>query len=246
MQLKGVENRALHALLAERAKNGRFVSFADFLHRVRMAPSDVRVLIKAGLFDSVEPEIPRPGLIWLYRYWLGAHGAAALGQWYERQLQKAKRFREYERKVALQHEFSSLGALVSCSPLELFQDKIAGIDRVRAKELPRYVGKPVQVVGWLITGKLVQTSENEPMEFYSFEDETAMFETVFFPKAYRQYCHLMIHHYRPFLLRGVVQEDRGAISLNVQQVRPIASHKSLGQAQADRFAGDTNSILSEN
>jgi len=221
MQLKGVKEDSIKGLLEERRGNGAFESFANFLRRVRMDPSDVRVLIKAGVFDSLEPDIPRPGLIWLYRYWVGAHQPMEFDYWFDSQREAAAAFKDYNRGVALRHELDSLGVLVSTSPLELFKKEMAALKRVHAVDLPKMIGKSVQVVGWFVTGKLVQTSQEEPMEFFTFEDETGLIETVFFPKTYRDFCHLMLDRDRPFLLRGVVQNDRGAITLNVNHVRHV-------------------------
>jgi DNA polymerase III alpha subunit len=55
------------------------------------------------------------------------------------------------------------------------------------------------------------------MEFVSFEDTTAIYETTFFPRAYERFCALLSTA-RPFVLRGRVDEDFGAVSLTVEQV----------------------------
>jgi len=55
---------------------------------------------------------------------------------------------------------------------------------VKAGDLHRHVGKHVTMVGWLVTGKTVQTKDGDPMKFLSFEDTTGIYETVFFPKVY--------------------------------------------------------------
>lgn len=53
--------------------------------------------------------------------------------------------------------------------------------RVKGIDLPHFVGSTVTLVGWPITAKPVLTCLEEPMEFVSFEDETALYETVLFP-----------------------------------------------------------------
>ena len=52
MQLKGLHESALEAILEER-KKGHFVSLEDFLCRVDIDVADVKILIKAGAFDSI-------------------------------------------------------------------------------------------------------------------------------------------------------------------------------------------------
>jgi len=43
------------------------------------------------------------------------------------------------------------------------------------------------------------------MEFVSFEDTTALYETTFFPEAYGKFCH-MLSYTRPYVLKGKVEE----------------------------------------
>jgi DNA polymerase III alpha subunit len=50
-------------------------------------------------------------------------------------------------------------------------------------ELHLHVGEHVLSIGWLVTGKTVQTKDGDPMKFVSFEDTTGIYETVFFPKV---------------------------------------------------------------
>ena len=58
------------------------------------------------------------------------------------------------------------------------------------------------------------------MEFVSFEDTTAIYETIFFPPAYRRFCQ-MLSQSRPYVLTGRVEESFGAVALNVDSVRML-------------------------
>jgi DNA polymerase-3 subunit alpha/error-prone DNA polymerase len=102
---------------------------------------------------------------------------------------------------------------------------LLGKEVVKARDLPGFVGRPVRVAGFLITGKVVPTRQGEPMEFVTFEDETGVVETVFFPEAYRRFCDVLEYR-RPYLLDGQVEEDYGAITLTVSRatlIRPLHS-----------------------
>ena len=79
------------------------------------------------------------------------------------------------------------------------------------------MGKPVTTIGWQITGKTVRTKEGEAMKFVTFEDPTGIYETVFFPKAYHRFCHMM-NAERPYLLKGRVEEAFGAITMTVNRI----------------------------
>jgi len=89
---------------------------------------------------------------------------------------------------------------------------------VRGADLHKHVGRRVTTVGWWVTGKIVTTKEDEPMEFISFEDTSALYETTFFPQTYARFCH-MLNRSRPYVLSGLVEEDFGAVTLTVDTVR---------------------------
>ncbi|MBW2248037.1 MAG: hypothetical protein JRF62_12810, partial [Deltaproteobacteria bacterium] len=74
-----------------------------------------------------------------------------------------------------------------------------------------------RIAGLLITGKVVHTKHGDPMEFLTFEDETGLVETTFFPKAYGRFC-AILDKSRPFMLSGKVEEDFGAVTLTVERV----------------------------
>jgi error-prone DNA polymerase len=86
------------------------------------------------------------------------------------------------------------------------------------------------MAGWWVTAKAVSTKHGQPMEFVTFEDTTATFETTFFPRAYDRYCRKLTRH-RPYLLRGKVEEEFGVATLNVQWMGGINSAEPLDKAR---------------
>jgi len=72
----------------------------------------------------------------------------------------------------------------------------------------------------MITSKSVYSRDGRPMKFATFEDETGIYEAVIFPDVYHRYCH-MFSTERPYILRGRVEEDRGAITLTIHRINPI-------------------------
>jgi error-prone DNA polymerase len=88
---------------------------------------------------------------------------------------------------------------------------------IYAKEILRFAGGRVKVAGIMITAKTVLTKDERLMQFISFEDETAIYETVFFPEEYRKFSRLLVSQ-RPYILSGRVDEEFGVISLDVNGV----------------------------
>jgi len=69
------------------------------------------------------------------------------------------------------------------------------------------------------------------MEFLTFEDETGIVETTFFPRIYEKYCHLLASG-RPYLLTGLVEENFGVHTLTVQRMAGIKrSERSMDTHQ---------------
>ena len=89
---------------------------------------------------------------------------------------------------------------------------------MRGADLAKHVGRRVTTIGWWVTGKVVTSKDDEPMEFISFEDTSALYETTFFPQTYARVCH-MLNRSRPYVLSGLVEEDFGAVTLTVDSVR---------------------------
>jgi error-prone DNA polymerase len=251
MQLKGVGEASLAALLEDRARRGPFGSLEEILARVDMDPSDLRVLIKAGCLDAIAQGRSRPELLWGLLAWearregkgerakgkgektchfrppLRIAGAGSGGNpgWVGKGdlplpfsgAFQAPKTMPYRPELLLRHELETLGLLVSRHPLEIYAPWLSRVKAVPASDLAEHVGKKVTTVGWFVTGKTVLTRREEPMEFVSFEDTTALYETTFFPRAYERFSRMLGYH-RPYLLRGRVEEDFGAVSLVVEDI----------------------------
>ena len=117
----------------------------------------------------------------------------------------------------IRHESEVFGFVLSVHPLELYSHILKRIRYVRAKDLVSRIGQHVTTIGWHITGKTVKAGSGEPMKFVSLEDPTGLYETVFFPDAYKKFCH-MLNAERPYILRGKVEENRGAITMTVDWI----------------------------
>ncbi len=221
MQVKGLSDAGIEAI-RETRQTRPYESLEDFLSRAEIDPADARLLVKAGCFDSIAGKMSRPDMMWRVYEWAAARSGhktlSLFGDKPVKQKKAVKPTEEYSAKTMLKHEAQTLGFLCSRHPLELYRHRIKGVNRVEGKDLHKYSGRRVTTLGWYITAKIASTQNNESMEFISFEDTTAIYETVLFPKAYARFCH-MITHMRPYWLRGKVDEQYGAVSLTVDEVR---------------------------
>jgi len=225
MQVQGLSRAAVKALLEERDSAGDFTGFGDFLRRLRIDPSDARLLITAGCFDSLEGRERRPALLWelLAR---DHSGAAGQGTLFAEPAVALPQPPGYDERTLLNQERETLGLLASVHPLVLHRRVIARLNPVKACEMGRWVGRHVQMIGWWVTGKPVQDKNGRPMEFVSFEDLSGIYDATFFPDAYARFCQKLSRH-RPYLLKGKVEEEFGVATLTVEWVGFLEEDRTL-------------------
>jgi len=224
MQLQGFPRNVAETIVRERLENGLFNSLDDFCLRVNLDPAAARILVQSGALDSISGGLHRPQMLWRF---YGEPKDQAVGQSFSLvpvaiDPSQWPQVEDYDRSTKLSHERETLGFILSIHPLRVYGRKIATSGRkiVPANELSGYVGRRVTLAAWSITGKEVVTKKGDPMEFVSFEDETAIFETTFFPEVYQRFCQILDMN-RAYLLTGRVQEQYGTVSLNVEDVRRL-------------------------
>ncbi|MBN1849234.1 MAG: DNA polymerase III subunit alpha [Deltaproteobacteria bacterium] len=110
MQLKELSHEAKEVIVFDRSRNGPFLSLDDFLRRIghHMHFQDVRILIKAGCFDSINQGIDRPGLVWKALRFFDTHA----------QTLPPRRLCRNEKQVILQQKNQDLRPNEQCHALQ--------------------------------------------------------------------------------------------------------------------------------
>ena len=122
----------------------------------------------------------------------------------------------------LQDEYNALGFLRNLHPLVLWKDDVLAVkNRILASRIDEYVDQSVKMIGWPVTQKDVWTKDGLSMCFLSLEDETALYETVVFPKVFEKYNKLLFDQ-QPLLVFGRVTDDEGAIMLEIQRIELLS------------------------
>lgn len=220
LSIKNLSDKTMKAIIIER-KKAAFSSLEDFLTRVNPKKDEVRALIHSGSLDLFDNQNNRSAILWAF---------AARQKWKKKPDQQLSLFNN-NRQITdmpdlpaenpiekLRREFSILGFLCACHPIILYKEILKKYNTVKAKYLSGFIGKKIIFAGWLITGKTVRTKHGDPMKFLTFEDETGIIETVFFPKPYALFCH-MLDYGRPYLLYGRPKSNWGALTLIVEKIR---------------------------
>ena len=112
-----------------------------------------------------------------------------------------------------------------CSPFDLLRDGLPL--RLTAAELPQYINKNVNIIGYLVTVKHAITSKGERMHFGTFIDiEGRWIDTVHFPPSARQFPFTGPGCY---LLSGKVTEEYDFLSIEVNEMKrlPVIDREKL-------------------
>ena len=211
MAIRNLKGKAVTHILEER-KGGDFSSLQDFSLRTDLDLADAVALTNAGCFAELEPELSHQQIAFRIacNYLRNGEGEDILPSFNNTELTHAE-------KIRLERE--SFGFPISEHPLTpwlpLFTGKIK-----KARDIPRYVGKTIQLAGVLITTKVTATHKREPMEFLTLEDETDIYECVMFPDAFAQYGDLL-NWEKLLIIRGKVEVSFGVYTVTIEKMASI-------------------------
>jgi DNA polymerase-3 subunit alpha/error-prone DNA polymerase len=154
--IKGLASKTIEKIVEGRKAAGEFLSVEDFLARVPLSKSELLSLIRAGLFDSLEPR--RTHQILRYFQGIGDMGGVA-----------DINPEEKERMLV-----QSIGFSPSGDTLDLFEGKRPPL---RVKDLRGRAGEVVELVVRVVDARPIPV-DGGLKYFYLFEDETGLVEGV--------------------------------------------------------------------
>ena len=199
-------------------KNAPYRSSVDFWQRVQVHKDESRALIQAGALDAVSGHSNRSRLFWELAQFQCLDRVQKTSSLFAVKLPPSPDLAPVSQRELFRREYQVLGFLCEQHPLLLHGKALQG--RTKARNMKKQSGKRVLFAGWLISGKIVSTKTGEAMEFLTFEDETDLLETVFFPKVYRRYATTLSSRCA-YLLWGMVEEEFGAVTLTVEKLRKL-------------------------
>ncbi|MDP6569848.1 MAG: DNA polymerase III subunit alpha, partial [Candidatus Marinimicrobia bacterium] len=209
MAIANLKEKAIMQILEER-KSGDYESLKDFFQRTDLDLADAMSLTNAGCFTELEPNLTHQQIAFrIASHYLqnGEKGEDMLPPINESEI-------SHEEKIRLERE--SFGFPISEHPLipwlPFFEGRIK-----KAEDIPKYVGKTINLAGVLITTKVTSTRKREPMEFITLEDETDIYECVMFPDAFTQYGDLL-NWEKLFIIRGKVEVAFGVYSITIEKM----------------------------
>lgn len=224
LSIAGLSRQAGARIVSAR-RSGPFRDLDDFMDRTGVQEDEARRLVDAGALDAFTGNGRRAALMWaLARRRAERALETGAGHLFGRPEPAPPPALPPDAPLErLRRQFAALGFLCDRHPMSLYRKALAGRGLVLAEALGRHRGRRIRMAGWLVTGKVVHTRHGAPMEFITFEDETGLVETTFFPRVYERFCYL-IDRGRPYLLSGRVEENWGALTLTVDGVSRLSSN----------------------
>jgi DNA polymerase-3 subunit alpha len=235
--VKGTGEQAIAAIEAARAAGGFFRDLGDFCRRIDRRVVNrraIEALIKAGAFDSIEPN--RAGLLAS----LGAAIALAeKGEQFAQQtslfggaedvaaeafeLMRVPEWPERERLVA---EKQSLGFYLSGHPFTAWQDEIRRVARKPLASL-QPANEPQMAAG-VIYNVDMRNSRRGRMAVLTLDDGSARIEAVVFGELFHE-KRAVIQEDQVVVVQGRVSQDdfSGGIRFTADKVMDVAEIRSL-------------------
>lgn len=156
--VKGLGLKTVAAVLRERDGGGPFVSVDDFLARVRPGRAELLALVRAGVFDALEPRRTRQ----ILRYVQGLEDMADVADLEEREKQRM--------------QAEALGFSPGAGPLAFYDGKRP---ELRIRDLSGRVGRTAELVVRVVDARERRAGGGRASRyFYLFEDETGLLEGV--------------------------------------------------------------------
>ncbi|MFH2042349.1 MAG: hypothetical protein ABIJ35_07495, partial [Acidobacteriota bacterium] len=153
--IKGLAVKTVVRILEERSK-GPFESVEDALFRLSLSKSELFMLIKAGVFDSLEPRRTAQ----ILRYFRGLEGVGDMA--------------DMDAKEKAKMTIESLGFSPETDSLALFEGKRSSL---RIRDLDNFVGREVVLVARVVDARLKSVNNGAARRyFFLFEDETGLLE----------------------------------------------------------------------
>ncbi|MDG1571175.1 DNA polymerase III subunit alpha [Robiginitalea sp. M366] len=237
MYLRELEQRVMERIVRQREQGGPFRSLEDFLDRVPIAVEQLSILVRVDAFRSTGKEKHR--LLWKAHLLLSGSPKKE----HPRLFPPQHRHFQIPRLegTALETAFTQLELLgfCLCSPFELLAQPPANGNGSR--HLPDYLGRNIDIYGYLVTVKNTRTHRGDRMYFATFIDQDgAVFDTVLFPPVAARYRFRGRGIYRSY---GKVVSEFGFLSIEVarmekQDLVPDPRYSDMKTSQRLRLGRD--------
>ena len=211
--LHALESKVMKRIVTERNKNGYYLSLDDFIDRVPISVEQVNILIKIDAFRFTKRN--KRELLWeahmkIHKVTFEEHILTLF------KAEKMNYTTPNLPSTRMEDAFDQMELLhfPLCDPFKLLL--APSRSAMRAKHLPGFVGKIIEIEGYLVTTKVTVTSNSKRMYFGNFIDRDGNFiDTVHFPPVAERYKFRGKGIYK---ITGKVMEEFDCISIEVTKM----------------------------
>lgn len=209
--IQGLETKWIELIPLERKMNGEYADLEDFVKRTAIGLEQAILLIRVGAMRFTGKS--KKALLWDVHMLLGGNIKPCNDAELFNLVPKNYKMPELinTNLEDAYHELELLGFPISLSMFDLLKTQYRG--DLRTKDLIKYLGQTVKMVGLYVCEKTVHTKNNKKMWFGTFLDSDGnFFDTTHFPNSTPTYpfrgagCYLIL---------GRVVEDFGFPSIEV-------------------------------
>jgi DNA polymerase III alpha subunit len=249
--IKNLSHRASDMIIEERERNGKYISLADFLVRTKLGYEETALLIKCGAmgcFKQTRPTLMRLLDVYLHRRRIieESYNDLFIRETFKLE-EEVKTNQNYSLAGICKEEYETFGYMVTRHPLYFFKEWIEQPGIVLARNMFRYRGRRVKMIGWYMTSKRIKTKRGDIMKFLSLEDLTGTFEAVIFPNVYYRVAELTLSM-GPYLVTGRIDanDHTNIVTENLEVLSSIAVQASLQKDSVEHnYYGDNEKITEE-
>jgi error-prone DNA polymerase len=222
------------AIVSERGDGGPYLSFDDFLNRLRggpLGPRAVRNLVMVGAFDALGR--PRRELLWGWQErWHGAGLRKGIDRQSELRLDAtAPDLPRVDDFDANQLEYRISDLSTGHHLIHFCRERLAAMGALESNRVARIrSGQKVRVAGLVITRQAPATANK--IRFFTLEDEFGQVNVTIKPEVYEKYR--QVANRQPILIiDGVMQRQDGVHSVLANHIEALAGVPRPAQRSHD-------------
>ena len=262
--IKGIGEKAVHAILTAREEGGAFQGLEDLVERADMSQVNRRVMenfVRCGafdfsgvsrreMFDALEDVLRA---VQLRNRDKDTNQMSLFGA-EELSLGTAKRrwrnLPEWPVNQKLAFERESLGFYISGHPLEKFRGDLKRLGAFTTEDIKTNATKGTVKIGGVVTAlKLKNTKKGDRYASFTLEDWLGTIETLVWPDVYRQVSHLVIAD-DPVLITARAESSQERNILVVEKMESLIAIRDRSATQGvlvlrenDDFGSRADSLM---
>lgn len=216
IHIMGIEEKMAVSIEEIRKEGGPFADLNDFVSRVCPGLEQVVLLIRSGAFRFTGKK--KAVLLWEAHMMMNKNRHEDVRPLFSQPVRNFSLPDLVHNKLDDAYdEIELFGFPVTVSWFDMLETSFRG--EINARDMPRYTGKKVRMVGHLVTIKYIKTIKGEWMNFGCFIDSDGnFFDTTHFSQSLKNY---QFKGSGTYLVLGKVVEEFGFPSLEVEKLAKL-------------------------